>query len=151
MVQADAVAVISAPEHSCSMKIHLMKSFLRSAMVQVDAVAVVSAPGPVQRERVLARPGMSEERLGSILARQVPDADKRAKADFVIDTVGGRAACSRDHMTSPLHVIPHPCLVCPHTTVPTQHCLQADKLSVCPAPPGGNTYEDCSLMFWLKL
>ena len=54
---------------------------------QVDAVAVVSAPEAVQKERVLARPGMTEERLKSILDRQVPDAEKRAKADFVIDTV----------------------------------------------------------------
>ena len=50
-------------------------------------MAVVSAPEAVQRERVLARPGMTEERLRSILERQVPDAEKRAKADFVVDTV----------------------------------------------------------------
>lgn len=58
-----------------------------AAAVQVDAVAVVSAPETVQRERVLARPGMAEERLTSIMERQVPDAQKRANADFVIDTV----------------------------------------------------------------
>lgn len=55
--------------------------------MQVDAVAVVSAPEPMQRERVLARPGMTEERLRSILERQIPDYEKRAKADFVINTV----------------------------------------------------------------
>ena len=55
--------------------------------MQVDAVAVVSAPEAVQRERVLARPGMTEDRLNSIIERQVPDAEKRAKADFIIDTV----------------------------------------------------------------
>ena len=65
----------------------LMLSLVSTAPLQVDAVAVVSAPEPAQRERVLARPGMTEERLQSILARQVPDAEKRAKADFVIDTV----------------------------------------------------------------
>ncbi len=64
-----------------------MNVVLRNAILQVDAVAVVSAPQPVQRERVLARPDMTEERLQNILARQVPDAEKRAKADFVIDTV----------------------------------------------------------------
>ena len=52
----------------------------------VDKVAVVSAPPHVQRARVLARAGMTEARLQSILARQMPDADKRARADYVIDT-----------------------------------------------------------------
>ena len=52
----------------------------------LDAVAVVSAPAVMQRERVLSRPGMSVEKFEKILALQVPDADKRARADFVIDT-----------------------------------------------------------------
>jgi dephospho-CoA kinase len=51
-----------------------------------DHVIVVSAPAPVQRERVLARPGVTEAKLAAILLRQLPDADKRARADFVIDT-----------------------------------------------------------------
>jgi dephospho-CoA kinase len=53
---------------------------------RVDAVVVVSAPPEVQRERVLARPGMTEERFAQILAAQVPDAEKRRRADFVVDT-----------------------------------------------------------------
>ena len=66
---------------------------------RVDKVAVVSAPADMQRERVLARPGMSEAKLAAILAKQTPDAEKRAQADFVIDTSGGfdvtRAAVER--------------------------------------------------------
>jgi dephospho-CoA kinase len=56
-----------------------------------DAVAVVSAPAAIQRERVMARPGMDEERFAAILARQVPDVDKRARAHFVIDSSAGLA------------------------------------------------------------
>ena len=51
-----------------------------------DAVIVVSAPAEVQRERVLARPGMTEEKLNAILAQQMPDAEKQKKADYVIST-----------------------------------------------------------------
>jgi len=53
---------------------------------RVDAVAVVTAPPEIQRERVLSREGMSVERMEALLAQQTPDAEKRAQADFVIDT-----------------------------------------------------------------
>lgn len=52
----------------------------------VDVTMVVSAPEAVRAERVLARPGMTEEKLAAIHARQLPDAEKRARADYVIDT-----------------------------------------------------------------
>lgn len=55
----------------------------------VDAVVVVTAPAEMQRERVLARPGMSPERLDAILAQQLADAEKRARAHFVVDTSRG--------------------------------------------------------------
>jgi dephospho-CoA kinase len=56
---------------------------------RVDKVVIVTAPAEIQRERVLARPGMTEERLVAILASQVPDAEKRRQADFIIDSGQG--------------------------------------------------------------
>jgi len=53
---------------------------------EFDKVVVVSAPPDVQRARVLSRAGMTEEKLNSILERQIPDEEKRRRADFVIDT-----------------------------------------------------------------
>ncbi len=53
-----------------------------------DHVVVVSAPAEVQRERVMARPGMTEEAFARILAKQMPDAEKRTRADFTVDTSG---------------------------------------------------------------
>ena len=60
--------------------------FEKTTQHGLNAVAVVSAPADIQRQRVLARPGMSVEKFEKILALQVPDTDKRARADFVIDT-----------------------------------------------------------------
>ena len=54
-----------------------------------DAVVVVSAPLEIQRARAFERPGMTEQKFAAILAKQMPDADKRARADFVVDTSKG--------------------------------------------------------------
>jgi dephospho-CoA kinase len=54
-----------------------------------DGVVVVSAPPDVQRSRAFERPGMAEQKFAALLAKQMPDADKRAMADFVVDTSKG--------------------------------------------------------------
>ena len=59
----------------------------------VDRIVVVSAPAAVQRQRVLARPGMTAGKLDRLLRRQLSDAEKRAKADFVVETGGSVEAC----------------------------------------------------------
>jgi dephospho-CoA kinase len=56
---------------------------------RVDAVVVVTTTPEVQRQRILARDNMSSEKLDAILARQLPDAEKRRRADFVVDTADG--------------------------------------------------------------
>ncbi len=58
----------------------------------MDAVVVVSADAEVQRQRILARPGMTAERFAAILERQTPDAEKRRRADFIVDTGRGMDA-----------------------------------------------------------
>ena len=57
-----------------------------------DAVVVVTAPAEMQRARVFERPGMSEEKLAALTAKQLPDAEKRARADFIVDSGQGFAA-----------------------------------------------------------
>ncbi|WP_417712544.1 dephospho-CoA kinase [Roseibium aggregatum] len=62
---------------------------------RVDAVVVVTADADIQRDRVLARPGMTEDRFEAILAKQMPDAEKRRRAHFLVDTGKGMEPAKR--------------------------------------------------------
>ncbi|MER8633723.1 dephospho-CoA kinase [Mesorhizobium opportunistum] len=94
LVRADADAFLAthrtAGESIAVLDIPLL--FETGGRNRVDKVVVVTAPAEVQRQRVLARPGMTEEKLTAILAKQVPDAEKRRLADFIIDTGEGMDA-----------------------------------------------------------
>lgn len=65
------------------------------AEARVDAIIVVSAPAEMQRQRLLARPAMDEARAAAMIARQVPDAEKRRRAHFIVDTGVGLAETKR--------------------------------------------------------
>ncbi len=82
-----ARAVFLEDHHAASMVLLDIPLLLeKDPLPDIDVVVVVSAASDVQRERVLARPGMTVEKFEQILGRQMPDADKRARADHVIDT-----------------------------------------------------------------
>ena len=87
-VQAARDKFIDSHRDSPALLFEIPLLYETGAESEFDTVIVVSAPAEVQRARVLGRPGMSEAKLAAILARQVPDEEKRARADFVIDTAG---------------------------------------------------------------
>jgi dephospho-CoA kinase len=74
----------------------------------LDGVAVVSAPANVQADRVLARPGMTPQKLAQLLARQLPDAEKRRRADYIVDTGSALAETEAqvDRLTESLRKLP---------------------------------------------
>jgi dephospho-CoA kinase len=82
------VAFIDKHRDAAAVLFDIPLLFETHGQAEFDKVVVVSAPGDIQRARVLARPGMTEAKLDSILDRQLPDPDKRRRADFVIDTSG---------------------------------------------------------------
>lgn len=85
-VQAARERFIEQHESAPAMVFEIPLLFETGGERAFDKVVVASAPATVQRERVLPRPGMSPEKLGAILSRQMPDEEKRRRADFVVDT-----------------------------------------------------------------
>lgn len=91
--RAQAIATTPAPILVCDIPL----LFETGSDAEMDATATVTVPAAIQRQRVLARPGMTEAQLDLILSRQLPDAEKRARADFVIETLDMDSARTRVH------------------------------------------------------
>ncbi|PZQ52511.1 MAG: dephospho-CoA kinase [Rhodovulum sulfidophilum] len=89
LVAADRAAFLAAHRAASLVVCDIPLLYETGADAWLDAVLVVTAPAEVQRARVLARPGMTEADFDRLLARQTPDAEKRARADHLIDTSAG--------------------------------------------------------------
>jgi dephospho-CoA kinase len=96
LVAADREAFAAAHADADILLFDIPLLFETGGEAGLDAVLVVTAPEAVQRARVLARPGMTPAALAHILARQTPDAEKRARADFIIETGRGVEAARAD-------------------------------------------------------
>lgn len=98
LVAADRQAFIKSNKDKPLVVLDIPLLFETRAQSGMDGVAVVSAPIAVQRRRVMARPGMTQKTLDMIIGRQMPDADKRALADWVIpsETMDGAMAAVMD-------------------------------------------------------
>ena len=93
-VAAEREAFLKANSEAPLVVLDIPLLFEKGGWDRVDRIAVVSAPADLQRARVLARPGMTEAKFEKILALQMPDREKRTRADFVIPT-GGEIATTR--------------------------------------------------------
>jgi dephospho-CoA kinase len=96
LLARDRAAFLAAGAHAPLLAFDVPLLFETGGEGGVDAVAVVSCPPAEQRRRVLARPDMSEAKFEAILRRQLPDAEKRRRADFVIETGRGLEAARRE-------------------------------------------------------
>jgi dephospho-CoA kinase len=96
LVAADREAFVAAHPEADLLLFDIPLLYETGADAWLDGVLVVTAPAAVQRARVLARPGMTEAMLDRILARQMPDTEKRARADFVVETDRGVGAAQAD-------------------------------------------------------
>jgi len=93
--ERDAFLAKAAKDNQSVVVLDIPLLFEIGGTAMVDAVVVVTAPESVQKARVLARPGMTPEKFAAIVAKQVPDREKRARAHFIIDTSQGFAAADR--------------------------------------------------------
>ncbi len=96
LVGAEARAFLARHGQAPLVVLDIPLLFETGGQARCDAVLVVTAPPEVQRARVLARPGMTQAAFEAILAKQMPDAEKRARADYVIDTSRGFAAAETE-------------------------------------------------------